>query len=193
MNYEELYAELQIIEKELKEKVNASQKLFKAIGVETEKGNLKEGTQFHYQLTISPAEAAKTAIVSVQMSNPYVVELVNIGKANEAGVITLTFQTVHELETTIDIFVEGTDIVKQFVVNDWNSIMTSTQDITQPTNPTTTPSPTGEDIGENSGEGTANEEEKEFPIAMVGAGAGVFVVLVAIIGIIIGKKKKKQG
>lgn len=42
MNYEELYAELQIIEKELKEKVNASQKLFKAIGVETEKGNLKE-------------------------------------------------------------------------------------------------------------------------------------------------------
>lgn len=41
MDYEVLYAELQGAEKELKDKVNAAQRLFKAIGKKTEAGDLK--------------------------------------------------------------------------------------------------------------------------------------------------------
>lgn len=41
MNYEELYSNYQILEKEMKDKINAVQKLYKAIAKEMENGDLK--------------------------------------------------------------------------------------------------------------------------------------------------------
>ena len=41
MNYEELYSEYQVLEKEMKDKINGVQKLHKMIAKEMENGDLK--------------------------------------------------------------------------------------------------------------------------------------------------------
>ena len=75
-------------------------------------------TQFTYQFNVAPADAAATAKISVELSHPYSLELVSMSEPDAAGNITLTFNSIRTMPTTITIAVEGTDIVKEILVNE---------------------------------------------------------------------------
>ncbi len=102
-------------------------------------------TQFTYQFNVAPADAAATANISVELSHPYSLELVGMSEPDAAGNITLTFNSIRTMPTTITIAVEGTDIVKEILVNEHiyeteNTQGSEGQGTTDP-DPTPTPAP----------------------------------------------------
>lgn len=64
MNYEELYSEYQLLEKEMKDKINTVQKLYKAIAKEMENGDLKS---FRRDIALLEATAAAESRVLKDM------------------------------------------------------------------------------------------------------------------------------
>lgn len=58
MNYEELYSQYQVLEKEMKDNINAVQKLYKAVAKEMESGDLKS---FRRDIELLEAAAAGEA------------------------------------------------------------------------------------------------------------------------------------
>ena len=59
MNYEELYSEYQVLEKEMKDKINGVQKLHKMIAKEMENGDLKSFRRDIALLESAVAEEAR--------------------------------------------------------------------------------------------------------------------------------------
>lgn len=64
MNYEELYSEYQLLEKEMKDKINTVQKLYKSIAKEMENGDLKS---FRRDIALLEAAAAAESRVLYDM------------------------------------------------------------------------------------------------------------------------------
>ena len=103
-------------------------------------------TQFTYQFNVTPADAAATANISVELSHPYSLELVGMSEPDAAGNITLTFNSIRTMPTTITIAVEGTDIVKEILVNEhiYETENTQSGEGQGTTDPAPTPTPTPE-------------------------------------------------